>query len=94
MKSSKWVAVSIAAGVLAVGAAVCKTIGKSTSVALTGTGYAGLLAKDDKPVAAFAATGMRPPTFAGFTARTCGWICAASAKEALQKRRKAAERKA
>jgi hypothetical protein len=59
---------------------------------LTGAGYAGILSKDDKPAAAFACTGMRPHKIARLTARTCGWVCAASAKKALQQKRKEAAR--
>jgi hypothetical protein len=92
MKASTLLKISAAAGIAAIGAAVYKSIGLPSSVALTGAGYAGVLAKDDKPVAAFASTGMRPHSFAGFTARTCGWICAASATEAIHKKMKAAKR--
>lgn len=90
MKKSSLLKICAAVGAAA---ALYDLFGRSSNVMLTGAGYAGILSKDDKPYAAFACTGMRPHTVAHLTARTCGWVCASSAKDALRKREKEAAQK-
>ncbi|MDD3228737.1 MAG: hypothetical protein PHE09_05910 [Oscillospiraceae bacterium] len=93
MKVSTLWKISALAGAAAIGTAAYKMLCTTSNVALTGAGYAGIFAKDGKPVGAFVSTGMRPHSFAGLASRTCGWVCAVSASEAVKKRMEAAKRK-